>query len=107
MRQEKAAKLTNCKCDGSEEYDCRAIQKNMQRLCFRKHKRPRHGFKNESSIIVHHHVDNNHKEKTVTKHRKTTTISPIVVVSEKPNHSMCFNINFFVLSLSILVVFMT
>lgn len=33
-RQEKAAKLSNCKCDGSEDYDCPQIQHNMARLCF-------------------------------------------------------------------------
>jgi growth arrest-specific protein 1 len=36
-RQEKAAKLTTCKCDGFEDYDCRGIQKNMAKLCFHKH----------------------------------------------------------------------
>lgn len=33
-RQEKAAKLKTCKCDGHEEYDCPRIQSNMARLCF-------------------------------------------------------------------------
>lgn len=33
-RQEKAAKLKTCKCDGNEEYDCPRIQHNMARLCF-------------------------------------------------------------------------
>lgn len=36
-RQEKAAKLSMCKCDGLEDYDCVAIQKNMNRLCAQKH----------------------------------------------------------------------
>lgn len=35
-RQEKAAKLNTCKCDGHEEYDCPRIQSNMARLCFHK-----------------------------------------------------------------------
>lgn len=35
-RQEKAAKLKTCKCDGLEEYDCPQIQSNMARLCFHK-----------------------------------------------------------------------
>lgn len=35
-RQEKAAKLKTCKCDGHEEYDCPRIQNNMARLCFHK-----------------------------------------------------------------------
>ncbi|XP_044264317.1 growth arrest-specific protein 1-like isoform X2 [Tribolium madens] len=39
-RQEKAAKLTMCKCDGLEDYDCPAIQRNMEKLCF--HKRVHH-----------------------------------------------------------------
>lgn len=37
-RQEKAAKLMTCRCDGQEDYDCRGIQNNMARLCF--HKKP-------------------------------------------------------------------
>lgn len=41
-RQEKAAKLTTCRCDGTEDYDCHAIQKNMERLCFHKHQRVHH-----------------------------------------------------------------
>ncbi|KAK2580420.1 hypothetical protein KPH14_006170 [Odynerus spinipes] len=35
-RQEKAAKLNTCLCDGSEEYDCKAIHRNMNLLCFGK-----------------------------------------------------------------------
>ncbi|XP_018575779.1 growth arrest-specific protein 1 [Anoplophora glabripennis] len=38
-RQEKAAKLQTCKCDGLEDYDCYAIQRNMDKLCFHKHSR--------------------------------------------------------------------
>ncbi|GLV39786.1 hypothetical protein CBL_08148, partial [Carabus blaptoides fortunei] len=33
-RQEKAAKLSTCQCDGYEPYDCPQIQNNMARLCF-------------------------------------------------------------------------
>ncbi|XP_034237527.1 growth arrest-specific protein 1-like [Thrips palmi] len=33
-RQEKAAKLDSCWCDGREDYDCPAIRANMARLCF-------------------------------------------------------------------------
>lgn len=33
-RQEKAAKLSTCLCDGSEEYDCKGIHRNMNTLCF-------------------------------------------------------------------------
>lgn len=36
MRQEKAAKLSTCLCDGSEEYDCKEIHHNMNSLCFGK-----------------------------------------------------------------------
>ncbi|KAJ8673749.1 hypothetical protein QAD02_005011 [Eretmocerus hayati] len=35
-RQEKAAKLNTCFCDGAEEYDCKAIHRNMDELCFNK-----------------------------------------------------------------------
>ncbi|XP_043277439.1 growth arrest-specific protein 1-like [Venturia canescens] len=35
-RQEKAAKLNTCLCDGAEEYDCKGIHRNMNYLCFGK-----------------------------------------------------------------------
>lgn len=35
-RQEKAAKLNTCQCDGFEEYDCKGIHRNMNLLCFGK-----------------------------------------------------------------------
>ena len=38
--QEKAAKLSSCVCDGSEDYDCPAILNNMDRLCFAKKHAP-------------------------------------------------------------------
>lgn len=37
-KQEKAAKLSTCKCDGLEDYDCPKVQSNMARLCFPKKK---------------------------------------------------------------------
>ncbi|XP_077298921.1 growth arrest-specific protein 1-like isoform X2 [Arctopsyche grandis] len=39
-KQEKADKLSTCKCDGFEDYDCPKVQNNMARLCFRKRKTP-------------------------------------------------------------------
>ncbi|XP_044737428.1 growth arrest-specific protein 1-like [Chrysoperla carnea] len=33
-RQEKAAKLNTCQCDGHEHYNCHQIRKNMKNLCF-------------------------------------------------------------------------
>lgn len=36
--QEKAAKLSTCVCDGSEDYDCPSILENMDRLCHHKTK---------------------------------------------------------------------
>ncbi|KAA0203692.1 hypothetical protein HAZT_HAZT006458 [Hyalella azteca] len=36
QRQEKAARLEACECDGSEPFDCHNIKKNMARLCFHK-----------------------------------------------------------------------
>ncbi|XP_066253661.1 growth arrest-specific protein 1-like [Euwallacea similis] len=32
--REKAQKLKMCKCDGTEEYSCHSIQRNMEKLCF-------------------------------------------------------------------------
>ncbi|CAL4073686.1 unnamed protein product [Meganyctiphanes norvegica] len=34
QRQEKAAKLESCVCDGTESFDCHGIKHNMARLCF-------------------------------------------------------------------------
>ncbi|XP_008545097.1 growth arrest-specific protein 1 isoform X1 [Microplitis demolitor] len=36
MRQDKAADLKTCVCDGREDYDCRGIHRNMHLLCFNK-----------------------------------------------------------------------
>lgn len=36
IKQEKAAKLSTCVCDGSEDYDCPSILDNMDRLCYHK-----------------------------------------------------------------------
>jgi len=36
LRQESAAKLNTCQCDGSEDYECLAIRNNTDRLCFSK-----------------------------------------------------------------------
>lgn len=33
-RQEKAAKLNECYCDGPDDHECIDIQRNMQELCF-------------------------------------------------------------------------
>lgn len=35
-KQEKAAALTVCQCDGNEDYDCPRMQNNLERLCFHK-----------------------------------------------------------------------
>lgn len=35
-RQEKAKKLNTCICDGTENYDCKAIHRHMKVLCFGK-----------------------------------------------------------------------
>ncbi|XP_015515018.1 growth arrest-specific protein 1 [Neodiprion lecontei] len=35
-RQDKAAKLITCVCDGAEDYDCTGIHRNMNWLCFGK-----------------------------------------------------------------------
>ncbi|XP_013187779.1 growth arrest-specific protein 1 [Amyelois transitella] len=34
-KQEKAAALSSCKCDGNEDYDCPKMQSNFARLCFK------------------------------------------------------------------------
>lgn len=63
-RQEKAAKLTTCKCDGKETYDCHAIRHNMAKLCFGK---PRHSSRHN----------------TTSSTTTTTTHHPSVLVGEE------------------------
>ncbi|KAL4714935.1 hypothetical protein ACJJTC_003086, partial [Scirpophaga incertulas] len=56
MKQEKAASLTACQCDGMEDYDCPRMQNNLDRLCLRKNHeahRKNHG---------HSHKSKHHKE---------------------------------------------
>lgn len=45
-RQEKAAKLNTCICDGNENYDCKGIHRNMNFLCFGKIHHDYHEVKN-------------------------------------------------------------
>ncbi|CAH1114520.1 unnamed protein product [Psylliodes chrysocephalus] len=60
-KQEKAAKLKSCKCDGFEDYDCHGIQRNMDKLCFHKHarhhNRTHHGYKEEEDPIHRIHKE--------------------------------------------------
>jgi len=37
-KQEKAAKLDSCVCNGREDFDCLSIRRNMERMCF--HREP-------------------------------------------------------------------
>ncbi|KAL3288766.1 hypothetical protein HHI36_003200 [Cryptolaemus montrouzieri] len=84
-RQEKAAKLTTCRCDGTEDFDCRAIQKNMERLCFHKHQRPHHGDRNKNETV-------HHREKVVPP--VLPTIPPSVIEVENPNSSTINRVNY-------------
>ena len=47
-RQEKAAKLNTCQCDGYEDYDCRGIHRNMNVLCFGK---IHHGYRDVNEFL--------------------------------------------------------
>ncbi|CAH2042286.1 unnamed protein product, partial [Iphiclides podalirius] len=38
-KQDKAAALTECRCDGDEDFDCPRMQSNLARLCFHKHQK--------------------------------------------------------------------
>lgn len=56
-KQEKAAALTACQCDGNEDYDCARMQNNLARLCFHKHRNhtkshERHGDKQKKVFEV-------------------------------------------------------
>ncbi|XP_019870298.2 growth arrest-specific protein 1 isoform X2 [Aethina tumida] len=52
-RQQKAKKLTTCICDGEEDYDCAGIRRNMDKLCFHKHKHTKvpHVHQNAEEVI--------------------------------------------------------
>ncbi|XP_028158130.1 growth arrest-specific protein 1-like [Ostrinia furnacalis] len=56
MKQEKAAPLTTCQCDGYEDYDCPRMQNNLDRLCFSKsHHEPRNRKNHERGHVPKHH----------------------------------------------------
>ncbi|CAG9813097.1 unnamed protein product [Phaedon cochleariae] len=69
-RQEKAAKLKTCKCDGLEDYDCHGIQRNMDKLCFHKHHR--HHNRTRIPIKV--------EEPAVTSRNNEVEIVPSVIM---------------------------
>lgn len=50
-KQEKAAALTVCQCDGNEDYDCPQMQSNLERLCFhKKGHRGNHGHEKHKNV---------------------------------------------------------
>ncbi|KAK2159750.1 hypothetical protein LSH36_147g07011 [Paralvinella palmiformis] len=53
-RQDKAEKLQTCYCDGTEGYNCTALKRNMQELCFRGSSTPR----------IRHPVEHDHTRRT-------------------------------------------
>lgn len=55
-RQEKAAKLKTCVCDGTEDYDCDAIKFNMDRLCFHKVHQQHHHHPNNDRDDLHNEI---------------------------------------------------
>nr|XP_023018241.1 growth arrest-specific protein 1-like isoform X1 [Leptinotarsa decemlineata] len=67
-RQEKAAKLKTCKCDGTEDYDCHGIQRNMNKLCFHKHSR-------------HHNRTHHTGEETIPIDKDQAEIVPTVILA--------------------------
>lgn len=59
-KQEKAAALTACRCDGNEDYDCPRMQNNLARLCFHKHLKNHtksHEKGHENKHKKHHHQE--------------------------------------------------
>lgn len=67
-RQEKAAKLKTCVCDGTEDYDCDAIKFNMDRLCF--HKGQSHHRTHQGHDVVQGDLprDDGHSSKVGHRH---------------------------------------
>lgn len=61
-RQSKALKLRTCQCDGTEQYDCRTVRENTERLCF--------------SDSAHRQRSNIKNHKSRHRHLGTTDISP-------------------------------
>lgn len=71
MKQEKAAPLTTCQCDGNEDYDCPRMQSNLERLCFRK---PHEGHRKNHE---RGHGPKHHKEIEEEVHRGAAVISAV------------------------------
>ncbi|XP_030760204.1 growth arrest-specific protein 1-like [Sitophilus oryzae] len=74
-RQDKAQKLKSCKCDGSEDYNCLDIQRNMNKLCFH-------------SSHHHYNVTETHSENEVVK---------VMVTSNSSVNSVSVSVFFMVL----------
>lgn len=72
-RQEKAQKLKMCKCDGTEDYDCRAIQKNMDKLCFHN----MHHRYNVTRPKVQVHLD--HTPQVIVTHTSHSSSSRVTI----------------------------
>nr|CAD7414049.1 unnamed protein product [Timema poppensis] len=68
-RQEKAAKLNTCICDGHEEYDCPRIQTNMARLCFNQ----------EPAVAVIGDIHTNEVKAVSTMNSGTFRVFPVVL----------------------------
>ncbi|KAL1513655.1 hypothetical protein ABEB36_003040 [Hypothenemus hampei] len=67
-RQEKAQKLKMCKCDGTEDYNCHGIQRNMDKLCFHNH------HYNVTRPKVHVHSDETPQVTLVTSSCKRSIV---------------------------------
>lgn len=61
-KQEKAAALVACRCDGNEDYDCPRMQRNLQRLCFHKKKSHGKGEKEERERDKEKNGERQHKK---------------------------------------------
>ncbi|KAG6449681.1 growth arrest-specific protein 1 [Manduca sexta] len=73
-KQEKAAALTACQCDGYEDYDCPRMQNNLARLCFHKHKN--HTRMHEKHGEKHKKVD----EETIHSDANSGTLSALLLI---------------------------
>lgn len=78
-RQDKAAKLSTCKCDGFEEYDCPKVQTNMARLCFHKTKQM---HDDRESTTIREDLRTNEVSAAVSVKASLAVLSVLLVLSK-------------------------
>lgn len=90
-KQKKAAKLSTCRCDGKESFDCHAIQRNMAKLCYYKHPK-HHGTATNKTINFNPNAHGKESHHSVSKNDQVQRPTVIMVENsaQRTNHPILF-----------------